>query len=255
MTVERQSTPRLLSPNAPCEIPVPLATATAIHFAHPEHRVFRERLYIKVCIPDADTHVYGTRQKDLRCRKRRWEEVILGQEGSRQLVALVASRFLIADDNPTVRRMLRALLETHEGWLVCGEAENGLEAVAKASELRPDVVVLDLAMPVMDGLRATREISAALPGVPILIHTLHNAPGVELEAKKSGACRIINKTESADELLRAIEEALGGAMQRESVQPAASRSAELKTAASGAGNGSSDVPAASDELNGGAKPN
>lgn len=171
-------------------------------------------------------------------------------------MVLVASRLLIADDNPTVRRMLRALLETHEGWLVCGEAENGVEAVAKAMELQPDVILLDLAMPVMDGLRATREISAVLPGVPILIHTLHNAPGVELEAKKSGARRIINKTESADELLKAIEEALDGAKQQESVQaPAASLSPEVKAAASGAGNGSSEVSAASDELNGGAKPN
>ncbi len=171
-------------------------------------------------------------------------------------MVLVASRLLIADDNPTVRRMLRALLETHEGWLVCGEAENGVEAVAKASELRPDVILLDLAMPVMDGLRATREISAALPGVPILIHTLHNAPGVELEAKKSGARRIINKTESADELLKAIEEVLDGVKQQENVQsPAAPLSPEVKAAASGTRNGSSEAPAASDGLNGGAKPN
>lgn len=170
------------------------------------------------------------------------------------LVVLVASRLLIADDNATVRRMLRALLETHEGWQVCGEGENGLEAVAKAKELRPDVVILDLAMPVMDGLRATREISAALPGVPILIHTLHNAPGVELEAKKSGARRIVNKTESADELMKAIEEALGGTGQQEIVQSAAgSISPDVNAAATG--NGSSEAPAASDELNGGAKPN
>jgi DNA-binding NarL/FixJ family response regulator len=152
--------------------------------------------------------------------------------------------------------MLRVLLETHEGWHVCGEAENGVEAVAKASELRPDVIILDLAMPVMDGLRATREISAALPGVPILIHTLHNAPGVELEAKKSGARRIINKTESADELLKAIEESLDGGNPQEIMQsPAASPSPDVKAAASGAVNGSSEVPAASDELNGGAKLN
>ena len=168
----------------------------------------------------------------------------------------MASRLLIADDNATVRRMLRALLETHEGWLVCGEAENGLEAVAKARELRPDVIILDLAMPAMDGLRAAREISAALPGVPILIHTLHNAPGVELEAKKSGARRIINKTESADELLKAIEEALDGAKPQEIVQsPVAPPSPDGKAAASGAGNGASEAPAASDELNGGAKLN
>jgi DNA-binding NarL/FixJ family response regulator len=169
----------------------------------------------------------------------------------------VACRLLIADDNATVRRMLRALLETHEGWQVCGEAENGLEAVRKAKELQPDVIVLDLAMPVMDGLRATREISAAMPRIPILIHTLHNAPGVDLEAKKAGARTIINKTENADELLKAIEEALESARQQEIANPpAASHSPEVKApAASGGGKGSSEPAAAADEVNGGAKPN
>jgi DNA-binding NarL/FixJ family response regulator len=168
----------------------------------------------------------------------------------------VASRLLIADDNATVRRMLRALLETHEGWQVCGEAENGLEAVAKAKELRPDVIILDLAMPVMDGLRAAREIVAALPGVPLLIHTLHNAPGVELEVKKAGARKIINKTDNADELLKAIEEALESVRQEEIAKsPATPLSPEVKAAASGAGNGSSEASAASDELSGGTKPN
>lgn len=154
--------------------------------------------------------------------------------------------------------MLRALLETHEGWQVCGEAENGLEAVAKAKELQPDLVILDLAMPVMDGLRATREIAAILPTVPILIHTLHNAPGVELEARKAGARKIINKTEEADELLRSIEETLDGAREQKiASSPTAAPSPEVKAAASGAGNGSSETAAASEELNGGAgaKPN
>jgi DNA-binding NarL/FixJ family response regulator len=171
-------------------------------------------------------------------------------------VVLVASRLLIADDNASVRRMLRALLETHDGWQICGDAENGLEAVAKAKELRPDLIILDLAMPVMDGLRAAREISAALPGVPILIHTLHNAPGVELEAKKAGARKIINKTEDADELLRAIEEALESTSQQEiASSTTAAHSPEVKAAASGVGSGSSEISAAGDELNGGAKPN
>jgi DNA-binding NarL/FixJ family response regulator len=164
----------------------------------------------------------------------------------RGLVVLVASRLLIADDNATVRRMLRALLETHEGWQVCGEAENGLDAVAKAKELQPDLILLDLAMPVMDGLRATREIAATLPAVPILIHTLHNAPGVELEAKKAGARKIINKTEDADELLRAIEEALDAAkQQRIASSPTPTLAPEVKAAASGAGNGSSEIAAGS----------
>ena len=183
------------------------------------------------------------------------EEVIPGPQTVPKVV-LVASRLLIADDNATVRRMLRALLETHEGWHVCGEAENGVEAVAKAKELQPDAIILDLAMPVMDGLTATREIASALPGVPVLIHTLHNARGVELEAKKAGARKIINKTEDADELLRAIEEALDGAKEQKIANsPTAAATPEAKAAASGAGTGSGEKAASSDDLNGGAKPN
>lgn len=173
--------------------------------------------------------------------------------GSRRGVC-VSSRLLIADDNATVRRLLRVLLETHDGWEVCGEAENGLEAVAKAKELKPDAVILDLAMPVMDGLRATREISEALPGTPVLIHTLHNAPGMELEVKKAGAREIINKTDSADKLVKAIEEGL--AARRELTTPlSAEPSPQAAAASNSAGNGSSETPSASDDPSGGAKPN
>ena len=166
----------------------------------------------------------------------------------------MSSRLLIADDNATVRRLLRVLLETHDGWEVCGEAENGLEAVVKAKELKPDAVILDLAMPVMDGLRATREISEALPGTPVLIHTLHNAPGMDLEVKKAGAREIINKTDSADKLVKAIEEGL--AARREFTPPlSAEPSPEVTVANNSAGNGSSETPSASDDPNSGAKPN
>jgi DNA-binding NarL/FixJ family response regulator len=120
----------------------------------------------------------------------------------------VPSRLLIADDHGTVRTLLRILLESHEGWQVCAEVENGLEAVAKAAELKPDLVILDLAMPQMDGLRAAREISAALPNVPILMHTMHNSSELELEAKKAGIRKVVNKTGSGDELFAAIEELL-----------------------------------------------
>jgi len=128
----------------------------------------------------------------------------------------VPSRLLIADDHSTVRTLLRILLESHEGWQVCAEVENGLEAVAKAVELKPDLVILDLAMPQMDGLRAAREISAALPSVPILMHTMHNSSELELEAKKAGVRRVVNKTGREDELFAAIEELLAGRSQSSS---------------------------------------
>ena len=93
-------------------------------------------------------------------------------------------RILIADDNPPVRTALRHLLESTGGWEVV-DAENGQQAVAKAQELRPNVVILDLVMPVMDGLAAARELSKLLPGIPLLMHTLHWSPQVEIGGAES----------------------------------------------------------------------
>ena len=74
-------------------------------------------------------------------------------------------RILIADDSAKVREMLKALLETRTGWQVCAEAANGLESVEKAAELKPDVIILDLSMPEVDGLQAAVRIAAASPHV------------------------------------------------------------------------------------------
>jgi DNA-binding NarL/FixJ family response regulator len=117
-------------------------------------------------------------------------------------------RILIVDDHAIVRRMLKVLVETHPGWEVCAEAENGQEALAKVEQNKPDLVIMDMAMPVKDGLTASREISAAMPNVPILMHTLHYSPELELEAKKSGVRKVVPKAESGDGLLQAIAELL-----------------------------------------------
>jgi DNA-binding NarL/FixJ family response regulator len=101
--------------------------------------------------------------------------------------------------------MLKALVETHEGWEVCGEAENGRDAVTKAQELKPDLMIMDMAMPVMDGIRASRELSKAMPAVPILMHTLHYSAELEIEARKAGIRRVVAKVDSGEELLNAIE--------------------------------------------------
>ena len=106
--------------------------------------------------------------------------------------------------------MLKVLVETHSGWEVCAEAENGEEALAKIKQHKPDVVIMDMAMPVKDGLSASREISAAMPSVPIIMHTLHYSPELELEAKKAGVRKVIPKAESGDGLLDAIAELVDG---------------------------------------------
>ena len=120
-------------------------------------------------------------------------------------------RILIADDHSAVRSVLRALIESHADWQVCGEAVNGFEAVVKTEELKPDLLVLDMAMPIMDGIRAAREISKASATLPILMHTMHSSPILDLEAQKAGVSQVVNKCESGDKLIIVIENLLNAA--------------------------------------------
>lgn len=113
-------------------------------------------------------------------------------------------RILIVDDSEVMRRTLRVALVNHSEWEVCGEASNGLEAIESAATLKPDLIILDLAMPVMDGLQAAREISSAAPLLPILMHTNYSSEGVEIEAKKNGVRQVLRKGGGVNELLEAI---------------------------------------------------
>jgi DNA-binding NarL/FixJ family response regulator len=115
-------------------------------------------------------------------------------------------KILIADDKRHIRRELRHLIEAHQGWDVCTEAEDGVQAVNRAKQFKPDLVILDLAMPELNGFSAAGQISKALPGVPILMLTLYASPLVEKEAEKVGVQRVISKS-TAHMLVPAIEEA------------------------------------------------
>lgn len=116
-------------------------------------------------------------------------------------------KILIADDKRHIRQELRQMIEGHEGWDVCTEAGDGLQAVDRAKQLKPDLVILDLALPELNGFEAADQISKALPGVPILMLTLYASPQVEKEAEKVGVQRVISKS-TAYMLVPAIEEAL-----------------------------------------------
>jgi DNA-binding NarL/FixJ family response regulator len=118
------------------------------------------------------------------------------------------TRILIADGNDVVRKLLKLLIESRASWTVCGEAIDGEEALRKSRELKPDLIVLDLAMSGLNGLLAAREISKVLPSVPILLHTVNNIPAVVTEAKKFGIRRVIGKGGDGDVLLTAIQEEL-----------------------------------------------
>jgi CheY-like chemotaxis protein len=118
----------------------------------------------------------------------------------------MSTRILIADDNPAVRRTLRSLLLAAGAWDIADVA-NGQEAVAKAQELKPDLIILDLVMPVLDGLKAARQLSQLMPAIPMLMYTLHWSPQVEVEAQKLGVRKVISKSD-ARLLISTVQEIL-----------------------------------------------
>lgn len=114
-------------------------------------------------------------------------------------------RILIADDHEVVRQGLRAVVNSHSGWEVCGEATDGWDAVAKAAELRPDVVALDIGMPNLNGLDAARQILRAEPRQKILFLTIYESEEVARSVMEAGARGLLLKSDAAQELLTALE--------------------------------------------------
>ncbi|HEV2400186.1 MAG TPA: response regulator transcription factor [Candidatus Sulfotelmatobacter sp.] len=120
----------------------------------------------------------------------------------------MSKKILIADDNALVRKLLRIMLEGQRGWQICAEATNGSEAILKAQESKPDAVILDFAMPLLDGLDAAREITRTLPSVPILLFTLYDSPEMTLAAREAGVSRVLPKTASGLPLIQAVRDLL-----------------------------------------------
>jgi DNA-binding NarL/FixJ family response regulator len=117
-------------------------------------------------------------------------------------------RILVADDHSIVRRGVRALLETRPGWKVCGEAATGAEAVKQAKKLRPDVVVIDITMPDLNGFEATRQIRAAAPQTEVLVLTVHESEQALREVLDAGALGYVSKSDLDLNLSTAIESLL-----------------------------------------------
>jgi len=116
-------------------------------------------------------------------------------------------RLLIADDHAVVRAGLRTLLESRKGWQVCAEAADGREAVEKAEKHKPDVIILDIGMPLLNGVEAARRIRKALPQSEILILTMHESDELVQQVVEAGARGYILKDE-ADRVLHAAIDAL-----------------------------------------------
>ena len=119
----------------------------------------------------------------------------------------MAVRILLVDDHPIVRQGLRSLLEGRPGWEVDGEASDGIEALNKVESLQPDVVVLDITMPRMNGLEACRLIQQKpkTSGLEVLVVTQHDSPQMMREALDAGARGYVVKSNAARDLLEAVE--------------------------------------------------
>ena len=117
---------------------------------------------------------------------------------------------LLADDHPLIRQALRNVLEKETDFEVIGEAGDGAEAVALAKELHPDVIVMDISMPGMNGLEATREIKAALPNIAILVLTVHSDNEHIIGILEAGAAGYLTKRVFGDEVIQAIRSVVAG---------------------------------------------
>jgi len=120
----------------------------------------------------------------------------------------VPVRILIADDQEPIRRGIRSLLSCRSDWLICGEARDGCEASELARELRPDVVLMDLSMPRMDGIEATCLIRRELPESGVIIVSQHDPAVLSRQAREIGAAGWVAKSNLASDLIPTIQETI-----------------------------------------------
>ena len=114
-------------------------------------------------------------------------------------------RCLLVDDHESVRMGVTAILSSRPNIEVCGEAANGEEAVEKARELKPDLIIMDVNMPVLDGIHSAKEIRTFLPDVPILFFSMHDGVYLVHEAKMAGGQGFVQKSEARATLLDAVD--------------------------------------------------
>ncbi|MGA9143468.1 MAG: response regulator transcription factor [Candidatus Acidiferrales bacterium] len=118
---------------------------------------------------------------------------------------MASHRILVADDHEVVRQGLRVLLEAEPGWQVCGEAVTGREAIEKVKQLKPDLVVLDIMMPDLNGLEALRQIVKAAPGTQVLVLTVHDSDEIVHRILAGGARGYLLKSDAGRDLVAAVE--------------------------------------------------
>ncbi|MGA7189347.1 MAG: response regulator, partial [Candidatus Acidiferrales bacterium] len=172
-----------------------------------------------VSVPNRGTRVVATLPVEGVAREQVLDEADAASDenatGDRDSAALSGAsekkvRVLIADDHEIMRQGVRSLLSGELNWEICGEAVNGREAVEKTFQLSPDLVILDLNMPVLDGLAALREIVGQTPRAKILVLTVHDSEHIIHEIFSAGADGCLLKTQTARDLVRAVTTVLNG---------------------------------------------
>jgi DNA-binding NarL/FixJ family response regulator len=118
-------------------------------------------------------------------------------------------RVLLVDDNTVVRTFLRKIFDSHADFEISGEAENGRDGVEKAEKLKPDLIILDLTMPVMTGIDAAPLLKKLLPDAPIILFTQHEGSEVERRAQAAGIDAVVSKSQAASELVLKARALLG----------------------------------------------
>jgi DNA-binding NarL/FixJ family response regulator len=118
-------------------------------------------------------------------------------------------RVLVVDDHAVIRRGVQGILSTYPEWDLCGEADNGQDAIRLAGELAPEVVIMDVSMPGMNGLEATRIIHEVLPDTKVLLLTLHSSSEFVRSAFRAGARGYVLKSDAENELVRALNVVIG----------------------------------------------
>jgi DNA-binding NarL/FixJ family response regulator len=115
---------------------------------------------------------------------------------------------LVVDDNAAIRKAICELFTREPDFEVCGEAENGREAIEKAQQIHPALIVTDLSMPLMNGLEETRILKKLMPAVPVIIYSAHTSPIVDKEALEAGASAVVSKSDAVAILIGKARELL-----------------------------------------------
>jgi len=118
-------------------------------------------------------------------------------------------RVLVVDDHAFIRRGVTSILRSFPEWELCGEAENGEEAVRLADDLKPEVIIMDVSMPVLNGIEATKIISKAHPEIKIVLLTLHDSAELLRSGFRAGARGYLLKSDAEQELLKALDVVIG----------------------------------------------